>query len=229
VKKPSILIVEDDPVIRVMTGDLLAQEGFSVAAASGCGEARKALADGIPDLLLLDLNLPDGDGLDFCRRLLARESTRRLNVFMLTARGAVEDIVEGLEAGAQEYMVKPFNPREFLARVKAILRRRGGAAAPKKELASGGLRLSLRTRQVWVHGKDAKLTLREFELLRVLMGQVGRIFSRQEIIAEGWEPALAIAEGVIDVHVSHVRSKLGKEGRRIETIRTVGLRLAPPP
>ena len=225
-KKPSILMIEDDPAILAVARDLLEKEGYDVDSADTCAGGFQKLSHQAPDLLVLDLNLPDGDGLQLCRRLGASPAFRELPVMMVTARGATQDIVEGLEAGAHDYMVKPFNVREFVARVRSIVRRKPGPGPKEQDLASGKLRMSKTTHEVSNDGKAVSLTLREFDVLRVLLEDEGRVLSREDIISRAWGPATSIAVRVIDVHISHVRAKLGKEGKRVETVPQVGFKLA---
>ncbi|HXB98347.1 MAG TPA: response regulator transcription factor [bacterium] len=225
-KKLSILMIEDDPAILAVARDLLEKEGYEVDSADTCAGGFQKLSRKAPDLLVLDLNLPDGDGLQLCRRLGASPVFREVPVMVVTARGSTQDIVEGLEAGAHDYMVKPFNVREFVARVRSIVRRNPGPGPKEKELSSGRLRMSKGTHEVWNDGKPVTLTLREFDVLRVLMEDEGRVLSREDIIARAWGPATSIAVRVIDVHVSHLRAKLAKEGKRVETVPQVGFKLA---
>ncbi len=225
-RRARVLIVEDDPAILAVARDVLEKEGFEVDAAESLRLGQDKLLRLPPDLLVLDLNLPDGDGLQFCRRLASSPATRGLPVFITTARGATQDIVEGLEAGAQDYMAKPYNMREFAARVRAMARRSQPKAAGERDLVSGRLRLSPQSHGAWCEGRPVELTLREFEVLRVLMAREGEALRREDIIARAWGPSTAIVVRVIDVHVSHLRSKLGREGRRIETVPQVGFRLA---
>jgi two-component system alkaline phosphatase synthesis response regulator PhoP len=225
-KRPSILMIEDDPAILAVARDLLEKEGYEVDSSESCAGGFQKLSRRHPDLLVLDLNLPDGDGLELCRRLGASPVFRELPVMMVTARGATQDIVEGLEAGAHDYMVKPFNVREFVARVRSIVRRNPSPGPKEKDLATGKLRLSKSTHEVWNDGKPVTLTLREFDVLRVLMEDEGRVLSREDIISRAWGPATSIAVRVIDVHISHLRAKLGKEGKRVETVPQVGFKLS---
>lgn len=226
--KPKILIIEDDPAILGVARDLLVEEGYQVdSSETGQGGYQK-LTEGPPDLVVLDLNLPDGDGLKLCRRLGNSPDYKDLPVLVVTARGSTQDIVDGLEAGAHDYMVKPFNNREFVARVRALVRRNQGLGPRDKELVSGKLKLSMSTHEVWCDSKPLNLTLREFDVLRVLMEQEGRVVTREDIISRAWGPVTSIEVRVIDVHVSHLRAKLGKEGKRVETVPQVGFKLAVP-
>jgi two-component system alkaline phosphatase synthesis response regulator PhoP len=223
-----ILIVEDDPSVLTLTRDLLLSENYRVETAVNVREGWEAVHRAKPDLLLLDLNLPDGDGLDLCRRLKSEEPLRDLPVFILTARASSEDIVAGLEAGADDYLTKPFNERELAARVRVILRRQNPASpSPEKDLILGDLRLSPHSHNVTHKGKPVELTAREFDILRVLMAQPGKALSREEIMRFAWGPNTFLVPRVVDVHLGHLRVKLGPTGKKIETIPQVGYRIVP--
>jgi len=222
-----ILIVEDDPAIRSAAGISLRKIGHEVRGVGTIREGEAALAEPT-DLLVLDLNLPDGNGLDLCRKLAALPEGKAVPVFIITARGSTDDVVDGLEAGAEDYMVKPFNMREFLARVRALLRRRAPRLQGDTDRVAGKLRLSEESHEAWCGGKPLELTLREFELLAVLIGNPGKVLSRQELIAQAWGASTATVLKVIDVHIGHLRAKLGKDGKMIETVPQVGFKLVVP-
>jgi two-component system alkaline phosphatase synthesis response regulator PhoP len=223
---PLILIIEDDPSVLTLTRDLLLTENYQVETAVNVTAGLEAIRRLKPDLLVLDLNLPDGDGLDLCRQL--KKEGRDLPVFILTARVSSDDVVAGLEAGAEDYLTKPFNEREFTARVRAILRRK----LPEKpvsetELIMGDLRLSPHSHVVLYKGKLLELTLREFDILRVLLSHPGKALTREEIVRYAWGPNTYLVPRVVDVHLGHLRAKLGSMGRKIETIPQVGYRIVP--
>jgi phosphate regulon transcriptional regulator PhoB len=223
-----VLVVEDEPDI----GDLLAfhlqREGFQVARATTGPEALRQLRAAPPDLVILDLMLPEMDGLEVCRRLRADPATAALPVIMLTAKGDEVDRVVGLEMGADDYVVKPFSPKEMLARVRAVLRRAhaGVSGAP---LAVGGITLDRPTHQATVSGRPLTLTPKEFDLLRALLEARGRVLSREFLLDRVWGYARAgeIESRTVDVHVRRLRAKLGPEGERILTVKNVGYRLDP--
>jgi DNA-binding response OmpR family regulator len=225
---PLILMIEDDPSVLTLTRDLLLAENYRVETAGNSKEGWETLQRVKPDLLILDLNLPDGDGLDLCRRLKKESAFRDLPVFMLTARSSSEDIVAGLEAGADDYLTKPFNEREFEARVRVILRRQSPAfPAPEEELALGDLKLSLHSHKVLCKGKPVELTAREFDILRVLLSHPEKALTREEIVKFAWGPNTYLVPRVVDVHLGHLRNKLGPAGKRIETIPQIGYRIMP--
>jgi len=226
--KKSILVVEDDPAVALITRDLFLKEGYSVTTVAKGGEALAAVAAAGFDLLVLDLELPDMDGIDVCRALQKDYPDRKLPIFILTARGSSEDIVLGLEAGAEDYLPKPFNEREFLARARAILRRNQPLTPKDDRITSGNIALSPSSHEAWCLEKPLPLTLREFDILRVFLSHPGKAFTREEIVKMAWGPATAIVPKVVDVHIGHLRVKMGPEGKRIETIPQVGYKLTPP-
>ena len=222
IKQPQILIIEDDPAVMTLTKDLLLKEDYEVQVVSQGKAGWESLQKGRPDLLILDLGLPDMDGLALCARIKADPLVREVPVFILTARGSFDDIVRGLEAGAEDYLPKPFNEREFVARVQAILRR-GMPLSPKKEaIVSGKVKLSPASHEAWCSDKPLVLTLREFDILKVFLSNPGTALTREQIIQQAWGPHTSIVQKVVDVHVGHLRAKLGAEGKRVETIPQVG-------
>jgi DNA-binding response OmpR family regulator len=223
-----ILIIEDDPSVLTLTRDLLLAENYRVETASNSKDGWDAIQRAKPDLLVLDLNLPDGDGLDLCRRLKKENAGRELPVFMLTARASSDDIVAGLEAGADDYLTKPFNEREFEARVRVILRRQNPEfSASEEELLLGDLKLSLHSHKVSYMGKPVELTAREFDILRVLLSHPEKALTREEIVKFAWGPNTYLVPRVVDVHLGHLRNKLGPAGKKIETIPQIGYRIMP--
>jgi len=223
---PCILIIEDDPAVLTLTRDLLLKESFEVRTATTYRSGREEVQQKRPDLVVLDLNLPDGDGLGLCREIKAAPDTHHIPVFMLTARGSTDDIVAGLEAGAEDYLPKPFNEREFLARTRSILRRKSPSQSMDRDgLVSGTLRLFPHSHEAWCKGKSLDLTLREFDILQVFLLNTGRALTRDEIVKLAWGPTTSIVPRVVDVHVGHLRAKMGSEGKRIETVPQVGYKL----
>ena len=223
-----VLIVEDEPDIRELVVHHLKREGYQVAAAASGEEALRQVREAPPDLVLLDLMMPAMDGLEVCRRLRQDPATAALPIVMLTAKGDEVDRVLGLEIGADDYVVKPFSPKELLARVRAVLRRSRPApgAAP---VTIGSLTIDSGTHTVSVGGDVAALTPKEFDLLRALVDARGRVLSRDFLLDRVWgySRASEIESRTVDVHVRRLRVKLGPEGRRILTIKGVGYRLDP--
>jgi two-component system phosphate regulon response regulator PhoB len=225
-KGSMVLVVEDDVAVLRLTSDLLRGEGCRVMGAATLEEGWSLASKHLPALVVLDWQFPKGSGLDLCKKLKASPITKAAGVFMLTARGASNDIVEGLKAGADDYMPKPFHEQEFLARVEALLRRFQPATRPAKvELESGALRLSRSSRKAWNGEEELRLTLREFELLSVLMQRPGEALSRDELIQAAWGPGTAIVAKAVDVHITHLRAKLTSEAARIKSVPQVGYRL----
>jgi phosphate regulon transcriptional regulator PhoB len=223
-----VLVVEDEPDIRDLLVFHLERGGYQVRSVPTGAEALRDVKAAPPDLVLLDLMLPELDGLEVCRRLRQDPATAVLPIVMLTAKGDEVDRVVGLEMGADDYIVKPFSPQEVLARVRAVLRRArpGPSGAP---LRVGALVVDTATHSVTVEGTTLALTPKEFDLLRALVEARGRVLSREFLLDRVWGYAAAgeIESRTVDVHVRRLRAKLGEEGRRILTVKSVGYRLEP--
>jgi phosphate regulon transcriptional regulator PhoB len=223
-----VLIVEDEPDIRELLAFHLERDGFHVTKARSGGDALRHIKGGVPDLVLLDLMLPEVDGLEVCRRIRQDPRTASLPIVMLTAKGEEVDRILGLELGADDYIVKPFSPKEVVARVRAVLRRSRapGGTAP---IVSGRLTIDLERHRVAVAGATVELTPKEFDLLRALAEARGRVLSREFLLDRVWGYAAAgeIESRTVDVHVRRLRVKLGVEGGRITTVKGVGYRLEP--
>jgi DNA-binding response OmpR family regulator len=223
-----ILLIDDDRRLTTMVGDYLGGNGYQVEAEHSLAAARQRLQSAaLPDALVLDLMLPDGDGLDFCRELRAREATRTLPLLMLTARGEPMDRVVGLELGADDYLAKPFEPRELLARLKALLRRASAAryGASDDVLRFGRLEIDLAGRVARLDGRDCDLTAHQFELLTVLARAPGRVLSRDQIMDALKGHPLEAFDRSIDVHISRIRAAIEddpKNPRRVLTVRGAG-------
>jgi DNA-binding response OmpR family regulator len=216
-----ILVVEDEDAIAGPLAEGLAREGFAV---SRVATGREALDAPLPDLVLLDLRLPDIDGIEVCRELRSRSS---VPIIVVSARGEEVDRVVGLELGADDYVVKPFGFRELLARIRAVMRR-SGAANDEDVLRAGALEVDLRSRRATLGGRELALTTKEFDLLAVLASDPGAVVERERLLREVWNTEWFGPTKTVDVHVASLRRKLG-DPRWIETVRGVGLRLAPQP
>jgi DNA-binding response OmpR family regulator len=217
-----VLLAEDDPAIADPLSRALHREGYAVHVVSDGPGALESASNGGVDLLVLDLGLPGMDGLEVCRRL--RSAGRELPVLMLTARADEVDFVVGLDAGADDYVAKPFRLAELMARIRALLRRR----APDT-VEANGVRMDLGARMVTVDGQEIQLANKEFELLRVLMQHAGQVVSRDEILSEVWSGPELKNSKTLDMHMSWLRRKLGDGNprsaeRRIATVRGVGFR-----
>jgi DNA-binding response OmpR family regulator len=220
-----VLIVEDEPDIRRLVVLTLEREGFRCRAAATGTEALREVKAKVPDLVVLDLMLPEVDGLEVCRRLRADRVTATLPIIMLTAKADEVDRVVGLEMGADDYLVKPFSPRELAARVRALLRRVRQRETPRA-LSVGTLTLDADRHLVTAGGQPVPLTPKEFDLLQALLESAGRVLSREQLLSRVWGYARAdeIESRTVDVHVRRLRAKLGVEGRRIATLKGVGYR-----
>jgi two-component system, OmpR family, response regulator RegX3 len=228
----TILMVEDETSITEPLAEALDREGFDTRVAGTVADALSAAEDEMPDLVLLDVMLPDGSGYDVARTLRERSK-----VPMLTARGEETDRIVGLELGADDYIVKPFSAREVAARIRAVLRRAGdgGATTPAAAPAPGGaleigpVKLDPARREATANGRDLDLTRKEFELLELLMREAGTVISRERLIDEVWDVNWFGSTKTLDVHVSSLRRKLGDDSqnpRFIHTVRGVGFRFA---
>ena len=219
-----LLLIDDDVRLTAMVGDYLRGAGFEVDVAGSLAAGRERLHGSAYDALLLDLMLPDGDGLDFTRALRADARTRRLPLLMLTARGEPMDRIVGLELGADDYLGKPFEPRELLARVKALLRRAQPETADDV-LVFGRLEVDLGAREARVDGRRCDLTSHQFELLAVLAQSAGRVLSRDQIMDSLRGHPLEAFDRSIDVHVSRIRAAIEddpKAPKRVLTVRGAG-------
>ena len=220
-----LLLIDDDARLTDMVGGYLRHNGFEVETAGSLAGGREQLKHGSYDALLLDLMLPDGDGLDFTRELRSQPRTRRLPLLMLTARGEPMDRIVGLEIGADDYPPKPFEPRELLARVKALLRRATPDAADDEVLTFGRLEVDLGARQARLAGQVCDLTSHQFELLTVLARSPGRVLSRDQIMDSLKGHPLEAFDRSIDVHISRIRAVIEddpKNPKRVLTVRGAG-------
>jgi two-component system, OmpR family, response regulator RegX3 len=229
----TILMVEDEESITVPLAEALDREGFATRVAGTVAEALQKAEEQMPDLVLLDVMLPDGSGYDVARTLRERS---KVPIIMLTARGEETDRIVGLELGADDYIVKPFSAREVAARIRAVLRRAGDAQQQPAEAADrsgalevGPVRLDRDRREASVDGDELDLTRKEFELLELLLREAGTVISRERLIDEVWDTNWFGSTKTLDVHVSSLRRKLGDDSqspRFIHTVRGVGFRFA---
>jgi DNA-binding response OmpR family regulator len=221
-----VLIVEDEPDIRDLLVFHLERDGFQVTKCKSGAEALRLVRSAQPDLVLLDLMLPEIDGLEVCRRLRHDPTTQAVPIVMLTARDDEVDRVLGLELGADDYVIKPFSPRELVARIRAVPRRTRPTPGTAP-VTIGHLSLDAPAHAVTVDGVAVSLTRKEFDLLRALVEARGRVLSREFLLDHVWGYTAAgeIESRTVDVHVRRLRLKLGSEGRRIGTVTGVGYRL----
>ncbi len=227
-----ILVVEDEPDIRELVRYNLEQAGFEVFESED-GEGALQMVDEVrPSLVVLDLMLPKADGLDLCRMLRQKPRTATLPVVLLTAKAAEVDRVLGLELGADDYITKPFSPRELVARVKAVLRRSesGGSAQPRDVFERGRLRIDFESHEVWVDGKPLEMSLREFELLGFFVRNPSRAFDRLTILDSVWGGDTYVQPRTVDVHVRRLRMLIERDAAQPEllhTVRGVGYKFSP--
>jgi response regulators consisting of a cheY-like receiver domain and a winged-helix DNA-binding domain len=215
-----IYIVEDDRNIQEIELFALKNSGYQATGFETAKEFYKALNEKLPELILLDIMLPDEDGLSILKRLRSRADTQKIPVILVTAKTSEIDKVKGLDGGADDYIAKPFGVMEMIARVKALLRRSGGME--ESLLTCGNVTLDGEKRMVYVDGKTIELTYKEFELLKLLMKNHGIVISRDVIMERVWDSSFEGESRTIDVHVRTLRQKLGDGGALIKTIRNVG-------
>ena len=226
---PRVLVVEDERDLARMVAAYLERPGYQVSLAFTGPEAVRAAEDGDPEVVILDLGLPELDGIEVCRRI---RTFSDCYILMLTARDDEVDKLIGLSVGADDYITKPFSPRELVARVQAVLRRprnsRAQAGDGEHMREFGELRIDAEARQVEVAGRPVALTRTEFDILSVLSARPRMAYSRRQLIDEVWDPAWLGDEHIVDVHIGHLRRKLGDDPadpRYIETVRGVGYRM----
>ncbi len=231
---PRVLVVEDEPDIAALIAYQLTREGFRVETIGNGTEALVAIDKEAPDLVVLDRMLPGLSGDEVIQRLRDDPETLSIPVLMLTAKREQEDRIEGLELGADDYLTKPFSPRELVLRVQAVLRRAqdAGTASGGRVLRAGPLRMDLASHRVLLEGRELILTPTEFRLLESLMERRGRTQSRKQLLERVWSYESGISDRIqtrtVDMHVRRLRSKLGRVGQWIETVRGFGYRLVIP-
>jgi len=222
-----VLIVDDDPDILRLVSYNIGQAGFEVIAASTGRKALEIAQKQHPDLIILDVMLPDVDGMEVCRTLRRQYPSRRIPIIMLTARGDEIDRVVGFELGADDYVAKPFSPRELVLRVKSILRRSGGE--PSDVLHAANVDIYPERRQCIAAGAAVALTVKEFDLLYELMKAGGNVLTRDTLMDRVWGYHGDATSRTLDTHVRRLRDKLGEAGSCVETVRGVGYRISEPP
>jgi len=221
-----VALVEDDEDIRLLVSETLAKERFRVAAFADARSFLAFLGKQTADLVLLDIMLPDADGFDLCRRLRSDPKLASLAVILLTARGQETDRVLGLELGADDYVSKPFSPRELVARVKAVLRRLAKPAAEGRRIdPGGGLIVDLDAFEATLDGRKLELTAAEFRLLQLFASSIGRVLPRESILQALWGEEKNATDRSVDVHVKNLRDKLGAAAGRVVTVRGVGYKM----
>lgn len=223
----NILLVEDEPAIQELIAANLTRAGHTVMRAGDAETAQRIVRDALPDLVLLDWMLPGMSGIEFARRLRSDERTRGIPIIMLTARSEEQDKIMGLEIGADDYVTKPFSPRELVARIKAVLRRRAPQVT-EDVVEIGALRLDPATHRVSAAGQQINLGPTEFRLLHFLMTHAERVHSRAQLLDQVWGDHVFVEERTVDVHIRRLRSALepSLQDRLIQTVRGSGYRLS---
>lgn len=226
-----ILIIEDEPDIRKTIDYNLSKESFEVFQAASIAEGEQAIQQHKPDLVILDLMLPDGSGLTLCRDIKSDPATKNTLVILLTAKADELDRVIGFELGADDYVTKPFSVRELILRVKAILKRRASEELQPADpsYTFGALNLNLEAHQVFINDLEVGFTALEFRLLKHLIDRKGRVQSRDQLLEEVWGYSAEVTTRTVDTHIKRLREKLGSAGEYIQTIRGVGYRFSKTP
>ncbi len=223
----TVLVVDDEPTIREIVAGYLQRDGYRTLEAADGNRARELIENDGPDLVILDLMLPGTDGLELCRWIRSRS---RLPVIMLTARGEESDRIVGLELGADDYVTKPFSPRELTARVRTVLRRAEPESVSAERLTFDGLVIDSASREVRKNDSPLRLTAREFELLWFVASHPRRVFSREQLMRRVWGYSAALDTGTVTVHVRRLREKIEDDPsrpRHLETVWGVGYRFTP--
>ena len=223
----SILVIEDEPAIQELVAYTCTTQGYTIRRADSVRAGREAIDSELPDMVLLDWMLPDKPGIELLKDLRAHDRTKVMPVIMLTAKGSEADKVIGLDTGADDYVVKPFSPRELLSRMRAVFRRR----APQhsgEALEYGSLQVDPSRHEILVNGVPVKMGLAEFKLLKFLIGYPGRVFSRAQLLDSVWGDHVFIEERTVDVHVLRLRKVLAPLNAQhlIQTVRGIGYRLS---
>lgn len=222
--KPRILAVDDEPdVLELLTANLTSA-GFAVATAEDGDEALRKARANPPDLILLDLMLPEIDGLELCKLFRRDDATREIPIIILTAKSGELDRVLGLELGADDYVTKPFSPRELVLRIKGMLRRRQSVEPESDHISIGPITVDIPRHVVTINDKPVDLTVTEFKLLTNLVQRRGRVLSREQLLRDVWEYDAVIDSRTVDTHVGRLREKLGPAAQKLETVRGVGYR-----
>jgi two-component system phosphate regulon response regulator PhoB len=226
----NILVIEDEPDIRKNLEYNLAREGFKVSAVGSLSDANETLKSNVFSLILLDLMLPDGSGLDLCKKIKGNPETESIPIIILTAKDDEVDRVVGFELGADDYVTKPFSVRELILRVKAILKRGiKKSDVVEVERQFGDLKIDVDSHEVHVDSSLIELTALEFRLLRELVDKRGRVQSRDQLLSEVWGYNSEVTTRTVDTHIKRLREKLGSMGKYVQTIRGVGYKFSRTP
>jgi two-component system phosphate regulon response regulator PhoB/two-component system alkaline phosphatase synthesis response regulator PhoP len=221
-----IAIVDDEEDLRELVSVNLKKAGFKVKEFEDADSLIRSLAKSVPDLIVMDLMMPGTDGMEACKILKKDDRYSKIPVIMLTARSEETDKVLGLELGADDFVTKPFSPRELTARIKAVLRRGFAAEEAKAGLKLGDISMDLDKHTVTVKNRDVELTATEFRILQILVEKAERVHSREQILDALWGNEKTVVDRTIDVHIKHLREKLGPAGKKIKNIRGVGYKIS---
>ena len=227
----NILIIEDEPDIRKNLEYNLSREGFKVSTAGSLKDGLKSLDSNTYSLILLDLMLPDGSGLDLCKKIKSNSSLESIPIIILTAKDDEVDKVVGFELGADDYVTKPFSVRELILRIKAVLKRgqKDSNEIVEVERQFGDLRIDIESHEVYVDSKLVELTALEFKLLNELVDKRGRVQSRDQLLSEVWGYNAEVTTRTVDTHIKRLREKIGPMGKYVQTIRGVGYKFSRTP
>ena len=220
----NILVVEDEPDLRTTLEFNLKSEGYKVKSAADGEAAINEIRKKVPDLVLLDLMLPDMSGLEVCKNIRNESFSNQVSIIMLTAKGEEVDRVVGFELGADDYVVKPFSVRELMLRISSILKRGSETNTSKEQISIGDVEINLASHRVFISGLEIELTAKEFELLKYLAERNGRIQTREVLLEQVWGYNNSVTTRTVDTHIKRLRSKIGDVGSKIETVRGVGYR-----
>jgi len=223
----NVLVVEDEDAIREMLVMVLEQASFKVLAVASAEQARESLADNMVDLIVLDWMLPGISGVELARRLKSEPGYKDLPIILLTARGEEEDKIRGLEIGADDYITKPFSPRELIARIKAVMRR-SGKLSESGQLSIGDLTLDAEQHKLTIDGRSLEVSPTEFRLMQFFMTNPDKVYSRTHLLDQVWGRSVYIEERTVDVHIRRLRKILAEYGREelIQTVRGFGYRFS---
>ncbi len=226
--KETILVVDDEKDILELVKYNIEKAGYKAYTAESGGEALDVASKRLPSLIVLDLMLPGVDGMEVCKLLKKNEATRNIPVIMLTAKTAEDDMLAGLNVGADDYITKPFSVKVLLARIETVLRRKKteSGASYEAKLTFGPLTIEVSKHEVLVDNRIVKLTKTEFNILVFLSGGQDKVFSREQILDKAWNYETAVVDRAVDVHVKSLRTKLGKAGKYIQTVRGVGYKFS---
>lgn len=228
-KGKKILVIDDEPDVTDLLDYKLSNEGFSVRTSNHPTQIVGELIDFLPDLIILDIMMPELDGLQVCRMIRSNASLEKIPVIFLTAKGEMEDRVEGLEAGADDYLSKPFNTRELVLRINSIFKRISDQDERKSpNLSIGNTTIDIERHRVTINGEDLTLTATEFRLLHLLMSRIGKVLSREELLSHVWNYSPDVETRTVDTHIRRLREKLDTEGDMIKTVRGVGYKIVEP-